>query len=71
MFPWRAEKSDGYADGAVVHVVGVWQLNIPARLLFVADHGEHEGYGVADALDTAVGARVVGVGGSLIDAEEV
>ena len=71
LFPWRAEKSDGYAYGAVVRVVGVWQLNIPVRLLFVADHCEHEGYGVADALDTAVGARVVGAGGSLIDAEEV
>ena len=65
------EKSGGCDDGAVVRVVGVWELNIPVRLWFVADHGEHEGYGVVDALDTAVGARVVGAGGNLIDAEAV
>ena len=40
-------------------------------MLFVADHGEHMGHGVVDTLDTAVGERVVGTGGSLIDAEAV
>ena len=49
----------------------MWELNIPVRLLFVADHGEHEGYGVVDARDTAVGARVVGAGGNIFDAEAV
>ena len=71
LLPWRAEKYGGCADGAVVRVFGVWELKIPVRLLFVADHGEHEGYGVVDALDTAVGAQVVGADGDLIDAKAV
>ena len=36
----------------------VWELNISVSLLFAAGHGEHEGHGVVDALDTTVGARV-------------
>ena len=43
LFPWRAEKSGGCADGVVVRVLGVWELNLSVRLLFVTDHGEHEG----------------------------
>ena len=62
-------KSGGYADGVVVRALDVWESNIPVSLLFVADHGGHKGHDVADTLDTAVGARVVGTGGSLIDAE--
>ena len=71
LFPWRAEGPGGCGDGVVVRALGVWELNIPVRLLFVDDHDEHEGYGVVDALDTAVGARVVGAGGNLIYAEAV
>ena len=47
------------------------ELNIPGSLLFVADHGEYKGHGVVDTLDAAVGVRVVGTGGNLIDAEAV
>ena len=65
------EKSGDSADGAVVRVVGEWELNFSVRLLFVADHGVHEGYGAVDALGTAVGARVAGAGGNLIYAEAV
>ena len=71
LIPWRAEKSGGCAEGVAVRVLGVWELISPVRLLFVADHGEHEGYGAVDAPDTAVVARVVGAGGNLIDAEAV
>ena len=66
--PWRAEDPGGCADGVVVRALGVWELNIPVRLLFVAYDDEHEDYGVVDALHTAVGARVVGACGNLIDA---
>ena len=62
-------RSGGCADGGVVRSLGVWELNTPVSLLFVADHGEHKGHVVVDTLDTAVGARVVGTGGNLIDAE--
>ena len=64
-------KSGGCADGVVVRALDVWQLNIPVSLLFVADHGEHEGHGMVNTRDTAVGTRVVGTGGNLIDAEAV
>ena len=64
-------KSGGCANGVVVCNLDVWGLNAPVGLLFVADHGEHEGHGVVDALTTAIGVRVVGVGGHFIDAEAV
>ena len=64
-------KSSGCADGVVVRALDVWELNIPVSSSFVADHGEHEGHGVVDALDTAVGARMVGTGGNRIDVEAV
>ena len=64
-------KSDGCAEGVVVRALNVWELNVPVSLLFVADHGEHEGHGVVDTFDTAVGARVVGAGGNLVGAEAV
>ena len=64
-------KSGGCADGVVVRALDVWELNIPISFLFVANHGEHKGHGVADTLDIAVGARVLGTGGNLIDAEAV
>ena len=64
-------KSGGCADGVVVRALDVWELNIPASLLFIADHGEHKGHGVVGTLNTAVGERVVGTGGNLIDAEAV
>ena len=51
-------KSGGCADGVVVCALNVRDLNITVILLFVADHGEHKGHGVVDALDTAAGARV-------------
>ena len=62
-------KSGGFADVVVVRAFDVRELNIPVRLLFVADHSEHEGHGVVDTLDAAVGARVVEAGGNLIDAK--
>ena len=64
-------KAGGCADGVVVRALDVGELNIPVNVLFVAGHVEHEGHGVVDTLDTVVGARVVGAGGDLIDAEAV
>ena len=64
-------KSGGCADGVVVRALDVWELNIPVGSSFVADHGEHEGHGVVAALDTAVGAWMVGLGGNHIDTEAV
>ena len=49
----------------------MWKFIVPVSLLFVVDIGEHEGYGVVDAINTAGGARVVRVGGSFIDDEAV
>ena len=46
-------------------------MNIPVSSLFVADHGEHKGHSVIGTLDAAVGARLVGAGGNLINAEAV
>ena len=40
-------------------------------LLFVADYGEHESYGVVDTLDIYVGARGVGAGDNRIGPEAV
>ena len=59
------------ADGVVARALGMWELNIPVSLLFVADHGELEGHGVVGTLNTAVGALVVETGGNLIDDEAV
>ena len=64
-------KSGGCAEGVVVRALDAWRLNIPVSLLFVADHGEHKSHGVVDTLDTAVGTRVVGAGGNLIETEAV
>ena len=38
-------------------------------MFFVADHGEHEDHRVVDALDTAVGAGMVGARGDSVGAE--
>ena len=64
-------KSGDCADGVVVSTLDVWELNILVSLLFVANHGEHEGHDEVDALDSAVGARVVGAGDHLIGAEAI
>ena len=56
------------ADGVVVRTFDVRELYVPIGLLFVSDHGEHEGHGVVDAFDAAVGARMVGACGYFVDA---
>ena len=62
-FVWGG-KSGGCADGVAVRALDVWESDLSVSLLIVADHGEHEGHGVVDTLNTAVGARVVGTGQS-------
>ena len=64
-------KSGGCADVIVVCALDMWELSIHVSLLFVADHGEHESYGVVDTFDIDVGARVVGAGDNRIGAEAV
>ena len=57
------------ADGVVVGVFGVRKMQVPIVLQFVSDHGEHQGHGVVDAFDAAVGAGMVGTPGDFVDAE--
>ena len=47
--------SGGCADEVVVCAFDMWELSIHVSLLFVADHGAHEKYGVVDTLDIDVG----------------
>ena len=64
-------KSGGCADVVVVCALDMWELSIHVSLLFVADQGEHQSYGVIDTLDIDVGARVVGAGDYRIGTEAV
>ena len=64
-------RSGGCADGVVVRALDVWVLNIPVSLSFVTDYGEQKAHYVVDKLDTTVGARVVGTGDNLVDAEAI
>ena len=56
-------------DGIVVGGFDVREQRVPVVLLLVEAHGYHEGHGVVDALDAAVGEWVVGAGVDLVDAE--
>lgn len=62
-------KPGGGADGVVVGALDVQQVYVPVCLLSVADHGEYLSHDVVNVLDSAVGARVVGARGDLVDAE--
>ena len=64
-------KPCGGVYGVVVGRGDVQQQHVPIGLLFVAEHGEHLGQGVVDALDAAVGAGVVGAGVDLVDPKAV
>ena len=46
-------------DGDVVGRLDVFHQRVPVVVLLVDTHGQHHGYGVVDARDAAVGARVV------------
>ena len=56
-------------DRIVVGGFDVREQRVPVVLLLVEAHGYHEGHGVVDALDAAVGEWVVGAGVDLVDAE--
>ena len=56
-------------DRIVVGGFDVRERRVPIVLLLVEAHGYHEGHGVVDALDAAVGEWVVGAGVDLVDAE--
>ena len=64
-------KSGGCADVVIVCALDMWELSIHVSFWFVADHGEHESYGMVDTLDIHVGARVVRAGDNRIGAEAV
>lgn len=62
-------KSGGYTHGFVVCFLDLWELNVQASLLIVADHGEHEGHGMVDALGIVVGTRGAEACDNFVDAE--
>ena len=58
-------KPGGDVDGVVIGALDVRELWVPMFLFY---HGEHEGHRVIDALDTTVGAAMVGACGNFVDA---
>ena len=51
-------------DGVVVCALHVWELLVPADLLFVDHHGKNQGHRMIEVLHAAIGA-----GGHLVNAE--
>ena len=62
-------EARGRADGVVVRVFNMREVNIPVILKFVAHHGKHLCHCMVDAFDTTVSAGVVSASREFTDAE--
>ena len=52
-------KTDGSANGVVIGVFDVEELDISVVLVFVADHGEHLCHGVVDMFHASISAGMI------------